>query len=83
MSRMSEGKLAAVVVVVIILFWVVIGALSIRSNILDCEKLGEDIGRETQYRSESCYIEIAPDLFVMEEEVVYYLDHVEPIRGGE
>ena len=80
---MSDGKFAAAVIAVIILVCVALGAFSVWSNISDCERLGEDTGSRTEYRSETCYIEIAPDLFVSVEEVVYYLDHVEPVRGGE
>ena len=80
---MCDGKFAAAVIAVIILGCVALGALSHWSNLADCEKLGEDTGSKTQYRSSSCYIEIAPGLFVSVEEVVYYLDHVEPVRGGE
>jgi len=45
-----------------------------------CEALGEDTGNRTQYRDNSCLIEIAPDLFVDVLDIKYYLDHVEPVR---
>ena len=80
---MSEGKsgIVAVVFIVVVVAALVIGVIF--ESISDCKNLSEDTGRETQYRSGSCYIEIAPGLFVEELEVVYYLDHVEPVRGGE
>ena len=46
----------------------------------DCEALGEDTGSRTQYRDNSCLIEIAPDLFVDVLDIKYYLDHVKPVR---
>ena len=85
---MSDSVKEAIIMVVAVLF--VIGAIvgisavginaSDASSRRDCEALGEDTGSRTQYRDNSCLIEIAPDLFVDVRDIKYYLDHVKPVR---
>ena len=80
---MSDERWAAVIIIGAILFIVALAVSGVVSDRNACAELQEVTGRETQLRDSVCLIEIAPGLFVEELEVVYYLDHVEPVRGGE
>ena len=78
---MTDTKWAIMVVILII---TVAGIIFVGSDALathDCNVLSDNAGRQTQYRGGTCYIEIAPGMFVLPSDVVYWLDHVEPVRG--
>ena len=47
----------------------------------ECEDLGEDTGYRTVYRNNDCLIEIAPGMLVEDEQVEYYLHHVERVES--
>lgn len=65
-----------------VLLLVLIGAITqpIRDREA-CIHLGEEVLRGTFYRDSKCYIEIAPELFVPQTELVLYLDFMEPVDG--
>jgi len=82
MSRSTRNELIFMLVLILAIIGGGIGGCvaSDAAARRDCEALGEDTGNRTQYRDNSCLIEIAPDLFVDVLDIKYYLDHVDPVR---
>lgn len=74
--------IATLVILTVVVLLCIGGCMASETSARDaCETLGEDTGSRTQYKDDACFIEIAPDLFVNVNEIKYYLDHVEPVRG--
>lgn len=67
----------AIWLLIIGIFWFAIGGAFRRAH---CNELGQQIARPTQYKNGSCYIEIAPGLFIKTTQVIYHLESVEPLQ---
>jgi hypothetical protein len=48
-----------------------------RLEVIDCRMKAEDSGHPTKFERGECWVEIAPNLWVRDYDVMYYLDLVE------
>lgn len=53
-------------------------ALDTNRTTFECEQLANRTGRSTELRDYKCYIKIAPELFAPVDDLVHYLDRVDP-----
>ena len=72
---------ALAVLLILIGAFVLIFRLTYDTSRHNCSTLNERIApRETKWEDGSCWVEIAPEHFVRQSEIVYQLDAVEPVE---
>ena len=67
---------------VVIMMGVIAGIVALIHTVAtrDCVVLEKQTNYSTKYVRGSCFVEIAPGLWIRDWEVIYYLDHIE--QGG-